>query len=145
MSDNERLLESWKPEFRAQYEADERNAAQQSFDDYWGWITAFLVTGGAGQRGWLDQVDAALRKVTDEAAAKRLRARLLTVGRAIAGEWSKQGRYRRIYSTVLQGSPNLQGWGLRLQRATSREGGDGSAIEDALARIEDDVRTALGR
>ena len=36
MSDNERLLESWKPEFHAQYEADERNAAQQSFDDYWG-------------------------------------------------------------------------------------------------------------
>jgi hypothetical protein len=145
MNNSERLLESWKPDFRAAYDADERNAARQSFDEYWGWITAFLVSGGAGQRGWLAQIDEALKGVRDERAAARLRERFLATGRTIAADWAKQSRYRRIHTTILQGTPNLQEWGTRLQRASTKDEGDGAVIEDALLRIEEDVTRALGR
>jgi hypothetical protein len=145
MNDSERLLESWKPDFRAAYDADERNAARQSFDEYWGWITTFLVSGGAGQRGWLAQIDQALARVRDEQAAARLRERFLAAGRTIAADWAKQSRYRRIHTTILQGTPNLQEWGTRLQRASTKDEGDGAVIEDALLRIEEDVTRALGR
>ena len=144
MNDSERLLESWKPEFRVAYDADARNAAQQSFEEYWRWIGTFLVAGGAGQRGWIDQIDEALKRVRDEQVVIQLRGRLLATGKAIAAEWAKKGRYRRIHSTALQGKPNLQDWGTRLQRAATRDGGDGAAIEDALLRIEEDVESALG-
>jgi hypothetical protein len=143
MNDTERLLEPWKDEIRAIYDADERNAAKQSFDEYWGWISTFLVTGGAGQRGWLEQVDRALEKVNDERVSAQLRGRFLALGKTIATDWAKQGRYRRIHSTILQGRPNLQDLGARMQRAASREEGDGAVIEDALARIEEDVNAAL--
>jgi len=144
MSDSEHLLESWKAEFRAAYDADERNASRQSFDEYWGWVATFLVTGGAGQRGWLDQIDRALRRVSDDRAAADLRGRFMTAGKAIAAEWAKKSRYRRIHSTALQGKPNLQDWGTRLERASTRDEGDGAVIEDALLRIEEDVNAALG-
>lgn len=144
MSDSEHLLDSWKAEFRAAYDADERNASRQSFDEYWGWVATFLATGGAGQRGWLDQIDQALKRVSDERVAAGLRGRLLAAGKAIAAEWAKNGRYRRIHSTALQGKPNLQDWGTRLQRASARDDGDGALIEDALLRIEEDVNAALG-
>lgn len=143
MGNNERLVESWKPEFRATYDADVRNASRQSFEDYWGWVTAFLVTGGAGQRGWLEQIAQALRRVQDEEASARLRERLLAVGKTIAAEWAKPSSHRRIHSTLLQGRPNLMDWGSRLQRASARDEGDGAAIEDALDRIEQDVKSAL--
>lgn len=142
-TNSSRLVDSWKAEFRAHYDADPRNAAHQSFDEYWSWVTTFLVTGGAGQRGWLDQVDRTLQKVSDDQVAGRLRERMIAAGRAIAAEWAKQGRYRRIHSTFLQGTPNLKDWGTRLERAASREVGDGAAIEDALARIEEDLKAAL--
>jgi hypothetical protein len=143
MMDGKKLVESWKTEFRTAYDADARNAARQSFDEYWDWITAFLLTGGAGQRGWLEQVDQALRRVQDEEATARLRERLLAVGKTIAAEWAKPTRHRRIHSTLLQGSPNLMEWGGRLQRASARDEGDGATIEDALDRIENDVKSAL--
>jgi len=143
MNDRERLLESWRSEFRAAYDADPRNAALQSFEEYWRWVHTFLLTGGTGQPGWLDQVEGAVQPVSDEAAADRLRVRLHAVGKAIAAEWSKHARRRRIYSTVLQGTPNLQSWGAHLQRASAREEGDGAAIESVLVRIERDVSGAL--
>jgi hypothetical protein len=143
MPDSTKVLESWKPEFRAAYDADDRNAAHQPFDEYWGWVTTFLAKGGAGQVGWLDQVEKALRRVHDEEATALLRERLHAIGKTIAAEWAKQGRHRRIYSTMLQGSPNLVDLGSRLQRAAAREEGDGAAIEDALDRIEKDVNAAL--
>lgn len=144
MNDREQLLESWRAEFRAAYDADPRNAALQSFDEYWRWVTTFLLTGGVAQPGWLDQVEGAVRLVSDEATSDRLRVRLHAVGKAIAAEWSKHARRRRIYSTPLQGTPNLQSWGVYLQRASAREEGDGAAIESMLLRIERDVSDALG-
>jgi len=144
MNDSERLLESWKAEIRAAYDADERNAAKQSFEEYWGWVSTFLVTGGAGQRGWLEQVDRALEKVVDSGVSARLRERFVALGKVIAADWAKQGRYRRIHTTILQGRPNLQDLGTRMQRAASRDDGDGAVIEDALVRIEEDVNAALG-
>ena len=143
MSASSQLVESWKADFRAAYEADARNAARQSFDEHWRWVTTFFISGGAGQPGWLEQVEQALRGVRDGAARERLRDRLLTLGKTIAADWSKESRYRRIHSTFLQGSPNLQEWGRRLQRATRDDTGDGAAIERAIAATEAEANAAL--
>jgi hypothetical protein len=136
MTDHNRLVDSWKDEFRAAYGNDPSNAASQPFDEYWRWVKVFFVSGGAGQPGWLDQIEAALRGVREGAARERLRERLRALGVTIAAEWSKESRYRRIHSTFFQGSPNLQDWGRRLQRAARDDTGDGAAIEGALAGIE---------
>jgi hypothetical protein len=144
MSDNDRLVDSWMPEFRHAHANDPRNAARQSFEDYWGWVKTFLVTGAAGQRGWLDQGDVVLGRIQPGTVADALRARLLAIGRTIAAEWAKDGRYRRIYTTFFQGTPNLQNWGRRLQRAAASDTGDGTAIGQALDTIERDVRSAVG-
>jgi hypothetical protein len=140
MSKHEGLVDSWAEEFRSAHGSDARNAARQPFEDYWSWVKVFLVTGGAGQRGWLDRGDEALRAVSDTAAADALRERLQALGRTIAAEWAKDSRYRRIHSTILQGSPNLAAWGGQLQRATVSDAGDGAAIGRALDAIERDVR-----
>jgi hypothetical protein len=145
MSTNDQLVESWKEEFRAAYSRDTRNAARQTFDDYWYWVKVFFVAGGAGQPGWLDQVELALRGVRDEAARERLRERLRALGKTIGAEWSKESRYRRIHSIAFQGSPNLQDWGRRLQRAAASDTGDGAAIERALGGIEREAAAALSK
>ena len=145
MKDHEEVVDSWRDDFRVAYQEDSRNAARQSFDDYWAWVQVLLVTGGAGQRGWLEQGDDVLRGVRDGAVVARLRDRVRTIGKVIAGEWAKESRLRRIHSTLWQGSPNLSAWGGRLQRAAADDSGDGTAIGRALDEIEADVRAALGR
>lgn len=143
MGDNDKLVDSWKQEFEKAHGADAKNAARQPFEDYWNWVKTFLVTGGAGQRGWLDQGDEVLRAVKKTAASAALLERLRTIGKAIAAEWAKENRSRRIYSTFLQGSPNLAEWGKQLQRAAAADAGDGVAIAQALDGIERDLRQAL--
>ena len=143
MIPNDELVDSWIQDFRNARDSDRGNAARQSFEDYWAWVKVFLVTGAAGQRGWLDQGEVVLRGVRDAAGAGELRGRLRTIGMTIAAEWAKDSRARRIHSTILQGRPNLQDLGSRMQRAASRDEGDGAVIEDALVRIEEDVNAAL--
>jgi hypothetical protein len=145
MSAHDTLVDSWVEEFRVAYEGDARNAARQSFDEYWGWVKAFLVKGGAGQRGWLEQGEAVLQRVTHTATAADLRARVEAVGKLIAAEWAKDSKHRRIHSTLLQGSPNLYDWGRRLQRAAGEDAGDGTAIGRAVDAIEREVDRALRR
>ena len=137
------LVDSWRQEFQAAHARDDRNAIRQSFGDYWSWVRVFLATGGAGQRGWLEQGDEVLRAIRDEKTAAALRARVNDLGKAIAAEWAKEGRSRRVYSTFLQGSPNLRDWGKQLQRAAAADAGDGAAIRRALDTIEGELRAAL--
>jgi len=144
MREHERLIDSWKSEFKTAYDRDSHNGTRQSFDEYWKWVKVFLVTGGAGQSGWLGQADGLTRRVRDDAARATLRDRLHTLGKTIGAEWSKEGRVRRIHSTALQGSPNLAEWGRALQRSAASERGDGAALEEAIARIERDIEAALG-
>jgi len=144
MIPNDELVNSWIQDFRSAHDSDPGNAARQSFEDYWGWVKVFLVTGAAGQKGWLDQGEEVLRGVRDAAGADELRGRLRTIGTAIAAEWAKDSRSRRIHSTMLQGSPNLMDLGRRLQRAAAGDAGNGGAISLALDAIERDVHTALG-
>lgn len=136
MNTFEQLVESWRAEFQAAHRRDQRNAAAQPFDEYWRWVKVFFISGGAGHSGWLDQIEVVLRGVRDDAARERLRQRLRELGKTIAAEWSKESRYRRIYSIGFQGTPNLQDWGRRLQRAAGRDSGDGAEIEATLATIE---------
>lgn len=143
MANNEQLVESWRQEFQAAHGADPKNASRQPFEDYWNWVKVFLVTGGAGQRGWLEQGDEVLRAVKKASTSQVLLERLQTIGKAIAAEWAKENRARRIYSTFLQGTPNLAEWGKQLQRAAAADAGDGVAIAQALDGIERDLRKAL--
>jgi hypothetical protein len=144
MTPNDELVDSWIQDFRNAHDSDQGNAARQSFEDYWAWVKVFLVTGAAGQRGWLDQGEVVLRGVRDAAGAEELRGRLRTIGTTIAAEWAKDSRARRIHSTILQGSPNLMDLGRRLQRAAGEDSGNGGAIRLALDAIERDVSAALG-
>jgi hypothetical protein len=143
MSKHSPLVESWLEEFRTVHGRDERNAVRQTFEDYWSWIKVFLDEGGAGQRGWLEQGDEVLAAIRDQKAAKRLRARVHDLGKAIATEWAKENRSRRVYSTFLQGSPNLRDWGKQLQRAAAADAGDGDAIGQALDAIERELKKAV--
>jgi hypothetical protein len=143
MTPGDPIVDTWIDDFRKSYEDDARNAARQPFEEYWGWVKAFLVSGGAGQRGWLDQGEEVLRRVGDSSARDDLRRRVHALGRTIAAEWAKQSRHRRIHTTLLQGSPNLQDWGRRLDRAAAKETGDGVSIEQALDAIERDLQKAL--
>jgi hypothetical protein len=143
MNDHDTLVDSWADEFRHAYNEDVRNAKGQPFDDYWRWVKAFLVTGGSGQRGWLDQGDEVLQRVRDADASRELQARVQGIGRQIAAEWAKQSRCRRVHSTLLQGSPNLYDWGKRLERAAGKDPGDGAVIADALDAIERELQKAL--
>jgi hypothetical protein len=143
MSKHSDIVDSWRQEFQAAHERDDRNAIRQSFEDYWSWVKVFLATGGAGQRGWLEQGEEVLRAVRDERTAAALRDRVNDLGKAIAAEWAKEGRSRRVYSTFLQGSPNLREWGRQLQRAAAADAGDGAAIRRALDTIDRELRAAL--
>lgn len=145
MSAHDDLLASWESDFRTTHAADAANAKRQPFAEYWNWVKTFLVDGGAGQRGWLAQGDEVLRSVRDRAFAAELRERMLSLGKEIAAEWAKDSRARRVHSTFLQGSPNLQDWGKQLQRAAAAETGDGAAIEAALERIDRELNAARKR
>lgn len=142
--DNIALVESWQPDFLAAYTHDERNARRQSFTEYWRWVKAYLLEGGAGNAGWLVQSATLLAVVRDSAARARLAPLLEATGRRIAGEWAKDSACRRIYSTFLQGRPNLVEWGRVLQRAANRDTGDGQAIEAAVRSIVAELDTLLG-
>lgn len=131
--------------FREAHAQDARHVERQPFDDYWSWVKTFLVTGGAGQRSWLAQADAIVARVRDAGAARALRDRVHALGKAIAAEWAKPARYRRIHSTFFQGSPNLQAWGRRLEQAAARDAGDGKAIREAVEAIEREVDETLRR
>jgi hypothetical protein len=144
MSEHDDLVESWTEEFREAHGQDQRSAAAQSFDEYWDWVKTLLLTGGAGQRGWLGQADEILGRVRDTAASAALRARFHALGKRIAAEWAKPSRHRRIHTTFFQGSPNLQTWGRQLERAASSDSGDGVAIGQALDAIERELGEVLG-
>lgn len=138
------LVDSWRQYFAAAYARDRRNAARQSFDEYWRWVRTYLLEGGAGYPGWLAQSDALLARVRDPAAHARLAALMHAAGRRIAGEWAKDSACRRIYSTFLQGRPNLAEWGRALQGAAARDSGDGRAIEAAALGIAAELDALLG-
>src|SRR5262245_45867367 len=123
------LVESWKPYFLAEYQLDQRNARRQTFDEYWRWVTTFLLAGGSGYQGWLAQTEPALAKVRDQAAGERLNMRSLGLGKRIAAEWSKDSACRKVYSNPFQGRPNLLDWGRKIQRAARDEPGDGRTLE----------------
>ena len=137
------LVESWKPYFLAAYQRDQRNARRQTFDEYWRWVTTFLLVGGSGYDGWLAQTAAALARVRDDAVKQRLSERGAQLGQRIAAEWSKDSAFRKVFSNPFQGRPNLLDWGLKIQRAARDERGDGRALEAALAGIEADLDAAL--
>ncbi|HJZ48469.1 MAG TPA: hypothetical protein VKE41_14930 [Roseiflexaceae bacterium] len=142
-ADRASLVQSWKPYFIAEYERDQRNARRQTFDEYWRWVTTFLLLGGSGYAGWLAQTATAAAAIREQATRQRLDTRALELGKRIAAEWSKDSATRKIYSNPFQGRPNLLDWGRKIQRAARDEPGDGHALEAALDGIESDLDAAL--
>ena len=139
------LVESWRADFEAEYARDQRNAQKQSFDDYWQWVKTYLLVGGSGYTGWLEQGATLTAGLRDEATRARLGALFEDTGKRVAAEWSKDSAYRKVYSTFFQGRPNLVEWGRALQAAGRRDGGDGASIEAALQAIQADLDRALAR
>ena len=139
------LVESWRPYFIAEHARDQRNAQRQSFDEYWRWVTNFLLVGGSGYPGWIEQTRRAVAGVRDLSARQRLSARALELGKRIAAEWSKDSACRKIYSNPFQGRPNLLDWGRAIQRASRGDQGDGRGLERALDGISADIDSALRR
>jgi hypothetical protein len=137
------LVESWRLYFLAEYDRDGCNTRRQTFDEYWQWVQTFLLVGGSGYAGWLAQTVSALARVRDEAARRQLQARSQEIGKRIAGEWAKDSTCRKIHSNPFQGRPNLLDWGRKLQRAASRDLGDGQAVEAALASMEAELDIVL--
>ena len=138
-SSNKALVESWRAYFEAEYARDQRNAQKQSFDEYWQWVRTYLLVGGSGYAGWLEQRAALLAGVCDQATHAQLDALFQNIGKRVAAEWSKDSACRKVYSTFFQGRPNLADWGRALQAAARREQGDGAAIEAALLAIQADL------
>jgi hypothetical protein len=139
------LIEAWRPFFSAEYARDQRNAQRQSFDEYWRWATTFLLVGGSGYPGWIEQTRRAVAGVRDQPARQRLIERALELGKRIAAEWSKDSACRKIYSNPFQGRPNLLDWGRAIQRAARGDQGDGRALERALEGISAEIDSALRR
>ena len=139
------LVEAWRPFFSAEYTRDQRNAQRQSFDEYWRWVTSFLLVGGSGYPGWLEQTNSAVAGIRDQSARQRMRERSWELGKRIAAEWSKDSACRKIYSNPFQGRPNLLDWGRSIQRAARGDHGDGRALERALESINADIDAALRR
>jgi hypothetical protein len=139
------LVEAWRPYFSAEHARDQRNAQRQSFDEYWRWVTNFLLVGGSGYPGWLEQTASAVAGIRDLTVRQRIRERARELGKRIAAEWSKDSACRKIYSNPFQGRPNLLDWGRKIQRAAREDRGDGSALERVLDSIYAEIDAALGR
>ncbi|MBK9715794.1 MAG: hypothetical protein IPO81_31595 [Kouleothrix sp.] len=141
----EALVDSWRPHFADEYRRDSCNQRRQTFDEYWRWVKTYLIAGGSGFNGWMDQVEELAARVEDAAARARLREMLHRLGRTIAAEWSKDSACRKMYSTPWQGRPNLMDLGRRLQRAMASDRGDGATIELAVAELEAELLVAFRR
>jgi hypothetical protein len=139
----EALVDSWRPYFAAAYARDPLNAQRQSFDEYLRWVHTYLLVGGSGQAGWLDQSADILSKVRDAASRQRVDELLQQLGKTIAAEWSKDSACRKIYSTPWQGRPNLLELGRKLQHATRHENSDGRELEATLASVIADLRAIV--
>ena len=137
------LVESWRPFFSAEYMRDQRNAQRQGFDDYWRWVTGFLLAGGSGYPGWLEQTSSAVARIRDRSTRQRIIEHSWELGKRIAAEWSKDSACRKIYSNPFQGRPNLLDWGRKIQRAARDDQGDGQALERVLSSINAEIDAAL--
>jgi hypothetical protein len=137
------LVEAWRPFFAAEYARDQRNAQRQRFDDYWRWVTDFLLVGGSGYPGWLEQTTSAVAGVREQPVRQRITERAWQLGKRIAAEWSKDSACRKIYSNPFQGRPNLLDWGRKIQRAAREDQGDGRALERVLDIINAEIDGAL--
>jgi hypothetical protein len=119
--------------FRAAYETDTANRAKQSWDEYWGWVSAFYK-GNFLATGWDERSRTLLTCVEPRDRQKVLRAKLNAVGRELCQEWAKDSRVRKISSS------DLIQWGKELDRARERDSGRGDQLEKELDRIHSEVK-----
>lgn len=146
---NEELVDGWKAELKAAWEKDECVQKHQKFDDYWKAVKDFMLVGGAGYKGWLEELEKQIAKIGDEKRRGEVRDKFIKLGKKIAAEWAKANKCRKIRSSDVQllekGKPALTDFKKKLEKAVKADKGDGKEIEKALDEIDAEVDKALGK
>lgn len=124
-------------DFRAVFARHRGALTHQAWDSYWAWIQTFY-NGSRLARGWTDRAQSLVAEVRSPAERDRLCDRLNLLGRTIAAEWARDYDARRI-STA-----DLLAWGKMMEKARSRDAGDGSGIHQVLDAIAGQVRGKVG-
>jgi|GEM_PF-5172116 len=128
-------------DFRPLYEADTANREEQSWEQYWRWVTTFY-TGNVIARGWLDECAALLAGLDRHRLHSELIVAMNRLGRYAVAEWAKDNGVRLISSR------DVFRWRNEL-RAVNRDPGEEAdrapAILAEVRRIESVVLARLDR
>jgi len=133
-----RSADSWPDElpprghFVDAYESDPRIHPLQSREHYLRWVVNFYEGTLWYRNGWSDLVPDLLAEAETPEQAQRWERKLYQLGRAIATEWPKNKRYRRIHNR------QLSVWG----NAASQAIAEGN-IEATIDRIAGDVEALI--
>jgi hypothetical protein len=84
--------------FVAQYEADFDNKTIQNLDEYLLWVVRFYQGWELYRNGWTNVTLNALHGVKDPVVAQEVKIKMDLIGQAIASEWPKNKKDRRIYT-----------------------------------------------
>jgi hypothetical protein len=150
--EQEKLVDGWKDEFKKIYDKMiDKCKNSQKFDEgkgYWYWVKTFMIIGGVGYAGWLDQSKKLLEKVKDKDTREKLQKRLIDLGKKVIGEASKDNECRKIktfknWHDPDGDAPTLRGFGQRLKDAMDKDTGDGKEIEKVIEKIEGEVDKIL--
>ena len=124
-------------DFRPAFARHRAAPGRQNWDRYWGWIRTFY-DGTHLARGWTDRAQSLVAEVRSESQRDRLWIRLNHLGRTIAAEWARDYDVRRV-STA-----DLLAWGKMMEKARSRDSGDGAEIHRVLDTIAGQVQGKVG-
>lgn len=118
--------------FTTQYAQDQRNAQLQSLEQYLTWVQRFYQGWEIYPTGW-NQINQNLTaNFVDPALKNELQTKLQRLSKAIAAEWAKDNRVRRITTR------HVAIWGSALQKSAER-----AEIPQILGRVETDVDNLL--
>ncbi len=124
-------------DFRPAFARHQAARGHQTWEGYWGWIQTFYE-GTRLARGWTDRARSLVAEVRSETERDRLWTRLNQIGRIIAAEWARDYDLRRV-STA-----DLLAWGKMMEKARSRDAGDGAEIHRVLDDITGQIHGKVG-
>ena len=138
LGDKDTLYAPTQDDFRSEYKRDRVNQKVQTWNQYWGWVTAFY-NGNAFSSGWSKQAKTSVGLVKSEKKQKELIELLNNLGKQISMEWAKDNGVRKI-STA-----DLNRWNASIIKAQRAEDGTGDRLNAALVQIRTEVEKKMGR
>ena len=84
--------------FVAVYDADQRNQQVQTLNEYLVWVKRYYHGWELYRRGWNDVTEDLVTQMEDPVKAEEVRTKMDSIGRSIAGEWSKKSKSRKIFT-----------------------------------------------